>query len=500
MTEPARKRIVIAVLDGLRADFVTPDAMPFLHGLKARGARPGRFHPVFPTSTRVNAAALGSGAHPAASGIVANRFVLPELFGDRLFHTGKQAHIDAAERHFGGRLIQTPTLGETLAHAGLSMAVVSSGSAGTTHMTHPKAAELGHLRLCLSRWESSTPTDVAARLLSRFGPIAEVVFPNAARMRQQTDIFLDGVVHECDPDVSVHWYNDPDHTFHYRGLGSPEALGALRAVDAEVARLAEWAGTNGRPTDLIVVSDHGHITAARPLPLDSLLEEAGIHADPARASGPFSGLAGYVSLMTCRTGDRRDRDAALEWLVGQGWCGPVFARRGAFSDPERLGVQDLGVIGLDHPRTPDLIFMLNGNEKANAEGIPGSCVFQEKVPVGGSLHGGLNPWETNAFFLGWGPSFAAGRQGSRPAGIADVTPTVLGILGLAPASGMTGRVLHELLADPAEPGGEDTTTTDSAVARSADGTRCQTVRRSICAGRIYLHSATASGPEPRVLP
>ena len=495
------KRILVVVLDGLRPDLVTPESMPFLDALRARGARPGRFHSVFPTATRVNAAALGAGASPAATGVVANRFMLPEVYEDRIFHTGKRDHVAAAERRFGGRFVESDTLGEALARHGLSLAVVCSGSPGTTHMVNPRADALGHVRLCLRDWRVSRPSGLAADLLARFGPIPETVFPNGPRMIRQTDMFLDGVVPAVNPDVSIMWYNDPDNTFHYRGLGSKESRGGLSVLDRELARLSAWAESGDRPTDLIIVSDHGHITAAREIDLPALLEPGGLLASSANPDGPFEGVTGYFNALSLREGaGAENRLSALEWLAAQPWCGPVFVRGAAFPGYEALGIQDLAAVGLDHSRTPDLLFLLNTTSGVDSWGVPGQSLFHGGVKEGGSLHGGLSPVETEAFFTAVGPSFAPHCVGSAPAGIPDVTPTVLSVLGIEAPETMTGRPLSELMADASPDLRREMGTDEILSATSRDGGRTQAIRRSICRGRVYLHSADVRAAGERWLP
>src|SRR5262250_984756 len=68
---PAGRRFVIVfVVDGLRPDAITADATPTLHRLRSQGVDFTNSHAVFPTVTRVNAAALATSMHPGSNGIL----------------------------------------------------------------------------------------------------------------------------------------------------------------------------------------------------------------------------------------------------------------------------------------------------------------------------------------------------------------------------------------------------------------------------------------------
>ena len=63
---PLDKRFVIVfVVDGLRPDAITAENTPTLHRLRTEGVNFADSHAVFPTVTRVNAAALSTGTQPA---------------------------------------------------------------------------------------------------------------------------------------------------------------------------------------------------------------------------------------------------------------------------------------------------------------------------------------------------------------------------------------------------------------------------------------------------
>ncbi len=143
----AHPKFIIVTFDGLRRDMITPDLAPHLFRFLNQGTDFPLSRSVFPSATRVNAAALSAGAAPIHTGVVANKYFDQNVFKDRAIHTGKYDHFLAAQKAYQGRFIDIPTLGECVAQAGYSVAVISSGSAGTTSLLNPKAQKLGHVTL-----------------------------------------------------------------------------------------------------------------------------------------------------------------------------------------------------------------------------------------------------------------------------------------------------------------------------------------------------------------
>src|SRR6516162_8655823 len=64
---------IVLVLDGLRPDAITPEETPNLWRLRQEGVNFTNSHSVFPTVTRVNATAIGTGMHPGSTGILGNQ-------------------------------------------------------------------------------------------------------------------------------------------------------------------------------------------------------------------------------------------------------------------------------------------------------------------------------------------------------------------------------------------------------------------------------------------
>lgn len=450
-------RILIVVFDGLRPDMVRADLSPNLHGFLAEGSRFAESRSVFPSATRVNATSLATGATPAVHGIVANMFHDPRIFGDRLVHTGQAAHLEAGEAAYDGRLVTATTLGDAIAAAGGKVAVVSTASGGTTRLLNPRAAKLGHISLCLRDWGSSIPAGEASEILDTFGPIPEAAQPNAARIDLQTAIFLDHVFPRHEPDLSVLWYSDPDSTHHYRGIGTADGLASIRGVDAAFGRILDWwRGSQWRDRlQIIVASDHGLVVARRSIPAEVEAQAAGLSIEEHFGNGAdYAGKMGSTGAIRVRDGDPGKLARLAEWLLDQPWCGPVFAAgNGAIP-----GVFDRSLAMVGHERAPELYYVMRSDDDVDGNGIAGGALYRSAdVPVDGGVHGGLNRRELSNLLGAGGSLFRAGYASPWPAGIVDIAPTVLQILGLERPPEMQGRALSEAFSeDTAEPSAPET--------------------------------------------
>lgn len=449
-------RVIWCIFDGLRRDMITPDIAPNLRAFIDGGTDFPSSRCVFPSATRVNTAAMACGATPGVTGLVANKFYDPRVFSDRLIHTGKHDDISGAQRAYDGRFITATSLGEVLAGQGLKLAVVSTASAGTTHLLNPRAAALGHVSLCLSDWRASTPADYAARLLERFGPVPPAGMPNAARITRQVDMLLDAVLPEVAPDVLMVWFSDPDSTYHHCGVGSPESVAAIRHADAQFSRILERRDRSPDAADcqMLVCSDHGHLTARERVLVKPLMRQAGIKAGSAFTDGNLlAGSTGYSGSLRAAAGGEAALAEAARWLMDQHWCGPVFTQDGDGIAGGVPGTLDAALLSLRHARAPQLYYTMRADDSVNRWGSPGSCYFNSSdVPDGGSTHGGLHALEMSNLLAMGGSAFRESHASPWPASHTDFMPTILDLLGIAAPGTVTGRALTEALArSPVEP-------------------------------------------------
>jgi len=448
---PDSLKFLIVVIDGLRPDMVTPELTPNLSGFKTGGCEYTAGRAVYPTQTRVNAAALATGAPPTTHGIVANRYYDPHVFPDQLLDTSNFSHIDAGQIAYKGRLVTAESFGESAAGRGLKVAVVSTGSGGSTRMINPRAKKLGHVSLCLKAWESCTPADFADELLKYYGPIPPATRPNTARTEMQTDMFLDHVFPVIEPDISVLWYTDPDSTFHSYGVGSPESLQAIRAVDTQFGRILQWWRRSDlrEQLQLIVISDHGHISARQTVAVREAMAEADLRFDTHfGGDADFAGHTGYTGALWVRDDDQRRKAALVEWLLEQPWCGVILTSDGNGIEGGIPGTFDRSLLMTDHARAPQIYYTMRSDDRKNTHGMSGGSYHNGKYPDGGSVHGGLHPKELASLLVVQGSCFRSSVSCDHPAGIVDIAPTMMHLLDIPRPPGMQGRVLSEALIKP----------------------------------------------------
>ena len=440
---PAARRILIVAFDALRPDMVTPELMPNLTAFAAAGVRFSHSRAVFPSETRVNQSALVTGCTPARHGIVGNRFLDPIAAPGRLFDTGDETALADGDRRLGGKLVGVPVLGEILAGHGMQLAVIGTGTPGGTRILHHQAERLDGFRLSLHRPDASVPEQRIAAVIDRLGPIPAHEIPSLTWLSYGTDVYLEYVEPELAPEVTILWFCEPDNSYHYRGIGAPENLTAIRHADAEFGRILAYrdASAVADRLQIVTVSDHGQLTiSGNAIELGPALTAADFPVGEVGSEGTEVTLApGGAPGIYLRDPDPGRIDAIVAWLQDQPWCGPLFTRDGR-------GCLTLGQAGLDHPRAPDIALVLGSDDAPNEHGPTGTCRHDSRYPAGGGTHGGLNPIELATWFAAGGDGFFDGRVSTVPTGIVDVLPTALHLLGIAAPSGVQGRVLHEALA------------------------------------------------------
>jgi arylsulfatase A-like enzyme len=431
-------RFIVIVLDGLRPDLLTPAAMPNVARLLAGGTRFANGRSVFPSETRVCTSSLATGCRPGTHGLTGNTLFDAAIAPDRLLRTASRADLALLARGAESPL-DRPTLGEHLAAAGRSLAVVSGGTAGSAFLLHPLAERLGAFR-----WNVNDNEGAAAeRLRARLGRTPAHAVPNLARVEFIARVMTEIALPEVCADVTLLWCPEPDISCHYRGIGSEVTQGqALRAADALVGRIAAWrdAQPDAAEIGLVLLSDHGMVTGPRRISVSEELSRAGIRA----GSGFAEGIEVVVAPAAAPGLWLRDPSMArqvVEALTSQGWAGPVLAR-----DPAALGlegrVMPLSLLDAAHPRAPDLTLTFAGEEGPDAYGLPGTAPFDATdVGEGGGMHGGLHRRELATLMAMQGGPFRRGAVVQGAADLSDIAPTLLHLLGVE-AAGMQGRVLR----------------------------------------------------------
>jgi hypothetical protein len=508
--------VITAVWDGLRPDFVTPEVTPVLHGLASEGVWFGASHCVYPSETRVNAAALGTGCGPGRSGVTANTIYLPGPRGDGaglMINTGDHTHLARLEAA-DGPLLRAPWVGQALSAAGGVMAVASSGSPGSALLQNPSPEGIT-VHAALFR-----PEGEERAVLERFGPPPPDSYPATGRSDWITRAFLEYLLPEVlvpvlragRPALAHWWLTDPDHTAHRRGLGAPETVQSLRENDARLERLLARLDELGllALTDVLLTSDHGFSTAAPPpgpgRDFDAALVAAGLKEGPQSEDVVSTGQWGGAITFHPRAVGRAP--AVVRWLQEQPWVGTVLARDGgpAAGLPGTLPLS-LAWNGLVGPRAPDLRFGGAWSDAPEGTGIPGSIAggpagtAQGGQPgdsrrAGGPVatHGSASPYDLRNSLFAWGPRFKRRLRSEVPVGIVDVAPTVRHLLGL-PAGAGDGRVLHEALAGGPDPARlEVTRSTHEGALRWPGGGFRQRLRRVTVEGTGYLEGVDTERP------
>ena len=441
-------RVVVVVFDGLRPDMVTSARMPNLAAFAGRSLWYREARSVFPSMTRVATASFATGATPAAHGIVGNAFFYPDVTRDFVIDTSRADDLALAERRLGRPLPTAETFADRLAATGHSFAVVHTGSAGSAYMLNPRAAAHGHWTFTILG-ESATVTPEAVReVVERFGPLPPRELPRYAEIDYAERVFREHVLAAKSPDVALIWFNEPDTSSHYRFIGSLETGRILAHADAAFGRILGAIAEQPDAADIaiIVASDHGQITGHGAVELDRLLTEAG-HPAAMSSQRPLSGAnvaltGGNMGEIRMLDGDRDRRDAIARWLMQRDEIGMVFT---SSDDPVRGDVEGTfatALVGLDHPRGPDLVYVLRSDEGLDGHGLPGrGLISAGDVPVGGGMHGGLNRHELNTVLMLSGAAARVPGQTDAAAGLIDIAPTILDLLGVTAAPTMTGRSL-----------------------------------------------------------
>jgi arylsulfatase A-like enzyme len=476
-----KTRIVVLVCDGLRPDRIDPVRTPALARLRAEGVSYPQSRTVFPSETRVAAASLVTGCLPGDHGLLANDFYDPMVFAERAIATASAEDLAELER-IRGRLLDRMTLAERLASAGLRYAVVSTASQGTSRIL-AAGARPPHGFVWSPHDGIATPGATEA-VAAATGASPSHAIPRVAAIDHAARVLTDYVLPQIDPDLAILWSGEPDTTYHYRGIGSVDAARAERAADDALARILEWrtrAGETER-TQIIVVSDHGHVTGIERIDIAGLLRDGGWPvAEGTPGADDLVIVPGSVSFVHGLAEGSRRAHEFLAWLGDQDWFGAAFARRSI------AGRATLAELGLSHRAAPDLAFTLRQDDELAPDGTAGRCLYDASLPVGAGLHGGLHPLEMANVLMMHGSSFRGGVSIATHAGLLDIAPTILDLLGVS-AAGARGRRLREAYAParhPARDGdGDEATRHDLLLPEASSG--LLVLRRSHVGAASYI--------------
>ncbi len=430
--------VLLVVFDGLRPDVIRPEVTPHLVRFAAMAARMPKARSVFPSETRVCTSSVATGCHPRRHGLVANRMIHPADIG-RIVDTGNALALRAMEQEIGGPALLVPTLSDRLAAAGRDFAVFSSGTSGQTFLLAPRAEAYGQTVVSVHGPQICTPA--GRRLLERLSPPPQ---RPAERAVWIADAWRTTML-PAPPAASVLWLCEPDTSAHYDGLDSAEQRSKLADADAAFGRiLDDWqAGPQAETLQIIVASDHGHVTGDGLVDILGALRTQDLFAGCTLTGGPSGGIA-------VPEGARERIVGLAGWLMRQDWIGQVLTAD--VIDP-LAGTLPQAAALIDHRRTAHVLYTLRNSDAVAGNGLAGTSLLdaQGGLGIGGGTHGGLNRGELSTVLMLGGAALRRGFASDWPAGLVDIAPTILALLGVPGGEAMDGRVLTEALAGGAAP-------------------------------------------------
>ena len=447
------KKAVICVFDGLRPDRVTPELTPNLWRFAESGLWYRESRSVFPSVTRVATTSFATGSKPETHGVLNNKVFYPEVIAGRMLDTSSASDLRAAEAYHAGRFIEADGLGCALAKAGKSYAVVHTGSAGSAYLVNHKAAVHGHWTFSIHGHAHTQTPAAVHEVVDRFGPLPDSALPRFSDVDYGADVMVEHVLKKRCPDVALIWFSEPDSSYHFRDIGSVDAVAITKRVDEQFGRILESVakGPDADETVVIAMSDHGQIAIAESVDVHGILKEAGLPA----AEHPGKGIETVMGLgigldITLLDRTEAKLEAAANALMAHPGVGLLFSKSKSVDEGVVPGTLPYSAIGIDHPRAADLVCVLRSSIEVDQHGLPGqaACTMPIDVPMGGGMHGGLNPHEQNTMLAFGGSAMPALGQIADPADLTDIVPTVLSLLDVQRPASMTGHPLAAVIGEP----------------------------------------------------
>lgn len=428
-------RTLIVFFDGLRPDYITPEAMPNLYRFSKEGCYGKQHHSVFPTVTRVNASSYSSGSYPGTHGLMGNTVYFPQVDTKKGLNTGDYADLNRISEATNGHLLTAVSLGEVLQKAGAKMMVFSSGSTGQALMQNHTVSGGAIINTGMILPESFKQT-----VIDEIGPIPPKTKPNTAQHQWITNALIKYGFAADGPLVNAIWFSDPDGTAHADGIGAVTSMESIKTVDAEFGKiLASLKEKNLEQNfNIIISTDHGFITNVGKEGLTEFLIQQGFKKDKESEDVVVAEGAIYV----------KDHNAEViqkivSALQAQEWVGAIFTNGKKPGDTKGVveGTLSFESIHWNHPeRAADILVDENWDDRKNDKGYAGTSFSR-----GVAGHGGLSPYEVHIALLAAGPSFKKRFESELPTSNVDIAPTVLAIHNIPIPSSMDGRVVNELL-------------------------------------------------------
>jgi len=303
---PSARRVIIFVWDGLRADDLTPEITPNYFALARSGVVFADHHAVYPTFTMMNSASIATGTYPGVHGFYGNVVYAPSAKGKN----AKGADIDfsapafiedfgvveAVRDSYQGKLTLVSTMLRAAQAKGLTTAAIGKFGAAfiqdyarggiildedaamplslakeLQQAGYPlprnsvNAYETGALTLATHNGDPTAPIPIR-RL--KDGQTGDPLDRSGALSRRGfaylTDVFVNYILPNKKPDLTIFWSKEPDATSHAYGPGTYNSIDATRMNDEILGRVVEKLRQLGwdKSTDIIITQDHNHSTVS----------------------------------------------------------------------------------------------------------------------------------------------------------------------------------------------------------------------------------------------
>jgi arylsulfatase A-like enzyme len=497
--KPKGEHVVLCVWDGMRPDFIKPEITPTLDALARSGTFFANNHSFFVTTTEVNGTVLATGAFPRRSGIVGNREYRPSINLVKPVDTQGVHTIRVGDALENGHYINALTVAEIVQKAGHRTAVAATKPVGLLHDRLMDRSNTNRsVVLFAGRTYPSTFLTTITAALGKFPdtPPTAVTLdetrPNTAQNAWTTRALTDVLWGNGVPKYSLLWLGDPDFSQHLTAPGHPTAIAAIRNSDTNLASVLQALENKGvrAKTNIIVASDHGFSTIARPVDVIAVLKKAGIAAVKEFKVAPNAdealviNVGGSTSIYVIGS-SRATVQKVVDVIQNADFAGPIFTREGL------PGTFPLSHGRFDTAAAPDIVFPFRAIPGLNKYGVSG-LIYGEARRPGGGTHGTLGKADINNTLVAAGPDIRAGFRSELPSGNIDVAPTILHLLGLPPPTPLDGRVLHEALQ------GDQPVPQPAAIQwlkaerKLADKTWRQWIQTSTYAGAVYFDQGDAA--------
>ena len=403
------RTVVLLSLDGFPAKAFEEPRLPAptLRRLAREGAVAGSMTVPTPAVTWPVHTTFVTGLPPARHGV---------LFNGRLVRDGSrlppriEPWIDKQE------LVRVPTVYDIAHRAGLTTAEVdwvAIHKAATITWAFPERPDP----------DGRVEKEMVAKGRSSREDLVEFSRSSAAWRDEQRAEAAVHIIETHRPNLLLLHFLVLDGSQHQYGPGSPAAYTAIAYLDTLVRRIVDALVRSGRPSTLLIVSDHGFKLARRQVQPNALLRREGllkVDADGLSGDAYVVSEGGTAMVYVTRATERPRVVPILQQLFGS-----------AEGIERVLTPSDYPELGLPSPEANDqagdlILVARDGHVFGNGhEGDPVKALDPAR-----GYHGqlGSDP-EMGALFVAWGHGI---RPGSRLPAISsfDVAPTIAALLGL----------------------------------------------------------------------